>query len=296
MPPLDFSRYWEGEDLPPGTKITDKGWAEVPAGFYHFTGHIAPLRNAESLKEIEEFPIADVSQYDTSHYPEAIERARREGRPTSTWTGHMYEIAWQIRGYEEFLMDMVERPAWAECLLDRLFENNLFTARKAAEAGLDAIYCGDDVANQQAPMFSLDMWRNFMLSRWAKVWRAAKEIKPDIKIHYHSDGNVLEYIEDMVDAGLDILNPAQPECLDIDRVHRQWGDHLTLDGCIGTQSTMPWGTPDDVRARVREVIDKYGRNGGLIISPTHTLEPEVPIANIEALVEACQAYGRAPAA
>ncbi|MFP4054037.1 MAG: uroporphyrinogen decarboxylase family protein [Phycisphaerae bacterium] len=173
-------------------------------------------------------------------------------------------------------------------MLDRLFENNRFRAVEAARAGVDAIYCGDDVANQQAMMFSPAMWRRFMLSRWSKVWAAARQIKPDIKIHYHSDGNILDIVPDLVEAGLDILNPVQPECLDADAIYARFNGRLSFDGCIGTQSTMPWGTPDEVRTRVRECIDRYGRGGGLILAPTHILEPEVPIANIEAFVDACR--------
>jgi uroporphyrinogen decarboxylase len=141
-------------------------------------------------------------------------------------------------------------------------------------------------------MFSPDIWRKMILSRWTKVWQAVKAINPRICTWYHTDGNAMPIIGEMIDAGLDMLNPLQPECLDVDEVHRKWGDRLCLDGCIGTQSTMPWGTAEQVRARVKEVIDKYGQKGGLIISPTHTLEPEVPIANIEALFDACKEYGR----
>jgi uroporphyrinogen decarboxylase len=77
----------------------------------------------------------------------------------------------------------------------------------------------------------------------------------------------------------------------VDEIHRRFGRRLTLDGCIGTQSTMPWGTPDDVRRRVKECIDKYGRDGGLMLAPTHVLEPEVPLANIDAFADACRRYG-----
>jgi len=83
----------------------------------------------------------------------------------------------------------------------------------------------------------------------------------------------------------------QPECMDFAEIHARFGDRLTFDGCIGTQSTMPWGTPADVRARVRECIDKYGQTGGLMLAPTHVLEPEVPLANIDALFDACREYG-----
>jgi uroporphyrinogen decarboxylase len=221
-----------------------------------------------------------------------VEQAHADGHAVTAWAGHMYESAWQIRGYEQFLMDTIERPAWAECLLERIFRNNLIAARAAAKAGVDKIGTGDDVANQNALMFSKDTWRKLIHSRWSKVWSEIKSISPETCIWYHSDGNIADIVPDMVEAGLDILNPLQPECLDVDAIYGEYGGRLTFDGCIGTQSTMPWGTPDDVRVRVKEVIEKYGRNGGLFISPTHVLEPEVPLENIDAYFDACREYGR----
>ncbi len=288
----DYSRYWKKEKMPPGAWINHLGVMEVPSGLYHFTGYVSPLRNARSLDEIETFEIEDVSLFEFGHFPEVVKTAHAKGRPAALGIGHMYEDAWQIRGYEEFLADMIERPAWAESILERIFRNNLHAAKEAAKAGADVIHCGDDVANQRNLMFSPPMWRHFINSRWRQVWQAVKAANPNTAIHYHSDGNVLAIVEDMVDAGLDILNPVQPECLDADEVHRRWGARLSFDGLMGTQSTMPFGTPAQVRARVKECIDKYGRSGGLILAPTHVLEPEVPIANIEAFVEACREYGR----
>ncbi len=292
LEPLDFSKYWEGEDLPDGTIVDGSGVAMVPSGFYHFWGYVSPLRDATLLKELEDYPMHDLSTWDDSHMAAEVEQAHADGHAVTAWVGHMYETAWQIRGYEQFLMDTIERPAWAECLLERIFRNNLIVARAAAKAGADKIMTGDDVANQNALMFSKDTWKKLIHARWATVWGEIKSIHPASAIWYHSDGNVIDIVPDMVEAGLDILNPLQPECLDVDAVHREFGDRLTFDGCIGTQSTMPWGTPDDVRARVREVIDKYGRDGGLFIAPTHVLEPEVPLENIDAFFDACRAYGK----
>lgn len=289
--PIDYSGYYEDEDLPEDTRFNSVGAAQIPSGFYHFFGYVSPLRNAESLEEIENYPLPDFTEYDTSHYEETVQAAREEGRVVVGHVGHMYEWAWQIRGYEPFLMDMVQRPEWAKCLLDKIIEGDRFKAVEAARAGADYIHCGDDVANQESLMFSKPMWKEFMLSRWAGVWEEVKEVNPDCRIWYHSDGNIEAIVGDLIDAGVDILNPLQPEALDVDAIHDQYGDRVTFDGTIGTQSTMPHEGPDEVRARVREVIEKYGRNGGLIVSPTHVLEPEVPLENIDALFEACREYG-----
>ncbi len=290
----DYSRYWENETLPEGTTINGDGVAMVPSGFYHFWGYVSPLRNATSLAELESYPFVDQSGWDCSHMAPAVERAHAAGQYTVVWVGHMYETAWQIRGYEPFLMDMIERPAWAEAMLDREFRNDLVRATAYARAGVDMIHCGDDVANQNAMMFNPDTWRSMMLSRWRQVWQAAKEIHPGIKIWYHSDGNIEAIVPDLIEAGVDILNPVQPECLDLDRLYRRFGERVCFDGCIGTQTTMPFGTPEEVRARVKEVIAKYGQRGGLFVSPTHVLEPDVPIANIEAFADACREFGREP--
>jgi len=287
----DYSRYWRDRTLPEGTTFDSFGVAMVPSGFYHFWGYVSPLRDATSLADIENYPLDDLSGWDFSGLAGQVQAAHAAGKVTVGWVGHMYETAWQIRGYEEFLMDLVERPAWAGCLLERLFEQNLARAKAFASGGADYLTTGDDVAGQKAMMFSPAVWREQMLSRWRQVWSAAKSIRPDVKIWYHSDGNILDIVEPLVRTGVDILNPLQPECLDLDAVRARLGRRVSFDGCIGTQSTMPHGTPDDVRRRVKEVIDKYGRDGGLILSPTHVLEPEVPLANIDALADACRQFG-----
>ncbi len=289
--PIDYSPYWEGEDLPEGTTLDGHGVAMVPSGFYHFWGYISPLRNATSLSQIENYPLDDVSDWETAHMAGEVAAAHAAGKVSTCFVGHMYEAAWQIRGYEQFLMDTIEQPAWAECLLERLHQQNMIRAEACAKAGVMLICCGDDVANQQAPMFNMPTWRNLIHSRWAKIWQRVHEINPDAKIWYHTDGNCIDLVDDMVAAGLDILNPIQPECLDIDAIRKKYGKRLSFDGGMGTQSTMPWGTPDDVRARVKELIENYGRDGGLTIAPTHVLEPEVPLENIDAFAEACREYG-----
>jgi uroporphyrinogen decarboxylase len=134
-------------------------------------------------------------------------------------------------------------------------------------------------------MFSIEHWRSLIKSRWAEVYAAAKAVKPDIRIRYHSDGNIGSIIPELIEIGVDILNPIQPECLDVADVKKKYGDQLVLDGTIGTQTTMPFGTPVDVRRVVRERISILGKDGALILSPTHILEPEVPIENIMAFVQ-----------
>ena len=201
----------------------------------------------------------------------------------------MYENSWQIRGYEPFLMDLLVQREWAELLLNRFRENNERTATAAARAGYDCLSLGDDVASQNALMFQPALWREVMKPRWASVIAAARAIKPDIHVWYHSDGNISEIIDDLVEIGITILNPVQPECMNPLDIRKRCGKQLAFDGCVGTQSTFPFGTPAEVRRNVRELVEALdGKNGGLLLSPTHVLEPEVPPENIIAFFEECE--------
>ncbi|HOJ39498.1 MAG TPA: uroporphyrinogen decarboxylase family protein [bacterium] len=284
----DFSIYFQDVEKPEGSFINGCGVLEIPARYYHFTGYISPLRQAQSLSEIENFPFPPETGYDETGLKEKVEQAHREGKVACTAVGHIYETSWQIRGYEQFLMDLVERPAWSECILDRIAASRMALATAGARAGVDYLITGDDVANQKSLMFSLPMWRRFIKSRWAKIYQAARSLKPDIQIWYHSDGNIEAIIPELIDIGVTILNPLQPECLDVPSLKARYGRHLVFDGTIGTQSTMPFGTPEEVARVVRENKKVLGYDGALILAPTHVLEPEVPLENIEAFIQACR--------
>lgn len=290
--PPDFRGYFDNANLPEGTTISEDGPAMVPSGFYHFWGYVSPLRNARSLSELEAYPLDQHLDYVTDHMADEVADARAHGKVTRMEVVHMYETAWQIRGYEEFLMDLITQPEWAACVLDKIAARCKFRAVAGARAGVDYLFCGDDVANQNSLMFSHEMWREFIHSRWADIWSAARAIKPDIGIFYHSDGNVMPIIPELIEAGVTILNPVQPECVDPQEIKRRYGEKIVLHGTIGTQSTMPFGTPQEVRSTIKERVETLADDGALILAPTHVLEPEVPIANVEAFFDACQEYGR----
>ncbi len=115
-------------------------------------------------------------------------------------------------------------------------------------------------------------------------------INPEIVIFYHSCGHVTELIPNLIEAGVDVLDPVQPECMDFARIHEEYGDRLSFHGTIGIQSVMPFGTPDEVRREVFKNLDIAGSHGGLYVCPTHLLEPEVPLENVLAYIQACEDY------
>ncbi|MFH1007053.1 MAG: uroporphyrinogen decarboxylase family protein [Candidatus Latescibacterota bacterium] len=289
----DFAAYHREHIDKESFTIDENGCGHLGHGFHHFTEYISPLRHAGSFREIERYPLPDKATWLDDRMRSAAAMAHTAGDFAWVFVGHMYENAWQVRGYEPFLMDLLTQREWAELLLDRFCENNLHVAVAAAKAGYDCIQTGDDVANQHAMMFGPDLWREVMKPRWAQVIAAAREHKPDIHVWYHSDGNIWDILDDLVEIGVTILNPVQPECMDPLAIRRRMGKRLAFDGCVGTQTTFPFGTPDGMRRTIRELaetLDALG--GGLMLSPTHVLEPEVPPENVCAFFEACDALNR----
>jgi uroporphyrinogen decarboxylase len=278
----DTSRYYD--EPPPREELDELGIWRQQGDFYHFRHIVSPLRNARSLEEIERYPICAENGWCEDHMAAEVEQAHAEGRYAQGHVGHIYENSWQVRGNEQFLMDLVLRPDWAESIVERITRRNINRATALARAGVDLIKTGDDIANQKAMMFSPELWRRVFKPRWKRVYDAARAIKPDVAIWYHSDGNPEPVIEDLIEIGVTILNPLQPECMDIEGVGRRFGDRLLFDGAVGTQSTFPWGTPEQMREVVAERRRVFGDT--LVLSPTHVLEPEVPVENIVAFFEA----------
>lgn len=284
---------WYPDPPPAGTVFNEYGIGSYPSGFYHFTGRLYPLEHAQTVADLEQFPWPDFTpRYRHEHLEEGCRQLHEAGWAVSGGVGHIWETAWQLTRMERLMEAMVLQPDFAAYIFDRITENQMFVARRVAEAGADIIHCGDDIGMQDRLMMSPEMWREWLKPRWRRVVGAAKEVNPDCLAFYHSDGDVRSVIEDLIEIGFDILNPVQPECMDPAELKRQYGDRLSFWGCIGTQTTMPFGTPEEVRATVKWTIENVGQGGGLLIAPTHVLEPDVPWGNIVALFEAVDEYGR----
>ncbi len=283
-----YEAYHDTSNLPKGSFINNIGVLEIPGSSFHFTQYVSPLQDAKSIEELLNFPYIGLKDVVSSDLKHKVQMLHAENKVASIYIGHMYENAWQIRGYENFLADMILNPTWCEVILDKITELNLYAAIEGAKAGCDCLITADDVANQRALMFSYQKWAELIKPRWAKVYDAARKIKPDIHIWYHSDGNIENIIPDLLEMGVTILNPAQPECLDLKETKSLLAGKAVIDGAIGTQTTMPFGSPDDVKRTIYQRVEELGYDGAYIISPTHVLEPEVPVENVIAFLETIQ--------
>jgi uroporphyrinogen decarboxylase len=288
----DYSSYYR-QPLPPGTSFSEWGVARIPGSIAHFVHMEHPMANMESPAEIEAYPFPDLdAQFHFTGMSDQIERVKESGYAA---VAHMemtiFEAAWYLRSMDQLLVDMYTDSAMASVLLDRITALRVAQAAGYARDGVDIIRLGDDVGTQKAMLMDPKMWRKLLKPRLAQVITAAKSVNPQVLMFYHSDGNILPIIPELIEIGVDILNPIQPECMDPAKLKQAYGDKLSFWGTIGTQTTMPFGTPDDVRNEVRERIATVGKGGGLFLAPSHILEPEVPWVNIEAFVEAVCKYG-----
>lgn len=285
-PLFDYSSYFEGIAIPEGVKIEDDGVLNLPAHESHFVHLISPLRNVYDFEEILKFPIFKKKEYyDFSNLKEQVDEIHARGQVAHAFVGRLFESSWPLRGYENMLADMLAEPEIAEYFLKLQLDWNIAYATAAAEAGADMVSFGDDVGSQTTMTFSAELWREMLKPKWAETFAAVKKINPNVVIWYHSCGHVTEIIPDLIEVGLDILNPIQPECMDIYEIQKKYGHALSFDGGLGTQLLMPFGTPDEVAAEVTRLVEVFGANGGYILAPAHVLEPEVPPKNIDAFLE-----------
>jgi uroporphyrinogen decarboxylase len=197
----------------------------------------------------------------------------------------IFETAWALRGLEQMLIDMVVQPELADHILDIPYHYHLEAAKKLVEMGADMIWTGDDVGAQHEMLISPTMWRRFLKGRMADFISELRTINPNVRVAYHSDGDVSRIIPELIEIGVDVLNPIQPASMDPAEIKKQYGDRLSFWGTIDEQHTLPFGSPDDVAREVRDRLGTVGRGGGLILAPTHHVQLDTPLDNFWAMVD-----------
>jgi len=292
---VDFSPYLG--PLPPDAWVNEWGIGHVPGSLYHFHDYVHPLQNISTVKELRAYPFPDVTaEYRYTDMANEVADWHRRGYAVQAEIPHpsgtLFECAWLLRGLENLLADFLANPDLAAALLDHLTASGIKSAARLAQAGIDILLTGDDVGMQRRMMMSPQLWRKWLKPRLAEVISAAKKVNPDLLVFYHSDGVIDPIIPELIEIGVDILNPVQPECMDPVQLKREYGNDLAFWGTIGTQTTMPFGTPGEVKAVVKERIETVGQGGGLLLAPTHVIEPDVPWENVVAFFEAVEEYGR----
>ena len=292
-PGLDWRAFYPDSIKPETTFDDDYGIGHEPGSEFamHMTRMLHPMETFDSLEQMQAYPWPDWSEADPVEVAARVMEIRNAGKASYGFMQMtIWEIAWYLRNMEELMADMMDDDEKAVYIFDMVTERAIQRARFYAKAGVDILFFGDDVGMQATIMMSPDLYRAWIKPNLRKVVDAAKAINPGIIIDYHTCGFVTPLIADLAEGGIDVLNPVQPECMDFADVHRDFGDLLSFRGVIGTQTTMPFGTPEEVKRTVWRALDIAGAKGGLVACPTHLLEPEVPWENIEAYVAACREY------
>jgi len=197
----------------------------------------------------------------------------------------IFESAWALRGYEQLMIDMASDPGRANRVLDLPFFYHLAVTQRLARMGVDMIWLGDDMGGQTNMLMSPKMWRTYFKPRMAELITCVRAINPRIKIAYHTDGVVFPIIPELIEIGIDILNPIQPMAMDPVRLKNEFGDRMCFWGSMDIQQTLPFGTPQDVHDEVLLRLKTIGRGGGLIIGPTHNVQLDTPLENFRAMID-----------
>lgn len=248
-----------------------------------------PLSFASEASELKSHPWPEPDWWDFSPLPWLVQQLDPDRKYWLRFRiGSVFEIAWQLRGMQEFLIDLAATPEIPHYIMGRLGEVYVENTRRVLDLigdRLDMVYFYDDVATQNSLMISPDMWRSFVRPHHARLVELAHA--RGLKVMYHCDGAIYPLIPELIDLGIDLLNPIQPDAKNMDgrKLKREFGDRLAFHGGIDINHTLPQGTPDEVRAEVRDRVHNLGLGGGYVMASSHHIQPDTPVENILAMYE-----------
>ncbi|HEY5585892.1 MAG TPA: uroporphyrinogen decarboxylase family protein [Ruminiclostridium sp.] len=206
------------------------------------------------------------------------------------WGSH-WEKANFCRGIENFLGDLAGSPEWAQELLDLIIRKNIVMLENFINIKeIDGVLLGSDWGTQNDLIMSPTCWRNMIKNGEKQEYDLIKKHGKDVFVH--SCGNVQKILGDLVEMGLDALNPLQPECMDIYKIKENFGDKLTFFGGISTQRTLPYGTSEEVVEESKKIIKAMSVNGGYITAPSQEIQTDVPYENVRALIDTAKLFAK----
>jgi uroporphyrinogen decarboxylase len=254
-----------------------------------------PLAAARSIDDLERYPWPQAEWFEYSQLRQAAQEARRH---QAVMCGYMAPFYYHnlLRGLEASLMDPLDDPEFTHHLLDRLGAFFLAYHRRIFEAAdglIDVAQVTDDLGSQTGPLISLEVYREFYAPWHRRFIELCREF--GITVFHHDDGSIRPFLPDLVEMGIQILNPLQWACVDMDLagLKGDYGDRLCFHGGVDNQRVLPFGTPEEVRAEVRHCIDALASDGrGYILAPCHNIQAVSPLENITAMYDEAWRYGK----
>lgn len=217
-----------------------------------------------------------------SHYPAFVEGNSHLYR-VSDFGFSLFERAWILYGMENLLADMVLAPTKVHELLDKILEYNLGIIGEALQYDIDAMMFGDDWGQQHGLIMGPRLWREFLKPRLARMYGMVRNAGK--KVFIHSCGDVKEIFPDLIEIGVNVFNPFQPEVMDVVEMKCKYGKDLAFYGGLSTQKVLPYASPEEVKSEVKRLCREIGKGGGYILSPAHAIPKDVPVANMVAMIE-----------
>ena len=249
-----------------------------------------PLQNLWEADELKNYMFPDIGWFDFSVIPEQIESHDKTGEyAIMIGNGNIFESSWYMRGFEKMLTDLLIEKEYAHWLFNKVTDYFIGYFRKALESAngkIDLVFTADDIGGQNDLLVSLPLWEEMIKPYHKRMNKAIHEY--GAKIIYHSDGAVMKAVDGLIDMGIDVLEALQFDAAGMDpaALKQKAGDRLCFHGGISVQSTLPFGTPEEVESEVKERIRVLGKNGGYILAPSHAVQAGTPPENIYAFLKA----------
>jgi uroporphyrinogen decarboxylase len=253
-----------------------------------------PLAAAASPGEVEAHPWPEPAWFDYAVLPERIRQARAvRDRAVMVMNGNIFETAWYMRGFEQMLVDGMTDEALFHAVMERVtrfFAGYFARVLAAAPGGIDLVFTADDIGDQRGLIFSLGRWESLIAPYHQRLNRVIHE--HGARVIYHSDGAVMGAVAGLVDVGIDVLQALQFSAAGMDpvRLKGEFGDSLCFEGGVSVQTTLPFGSAEDVRREVEERIRVLGRGGGYILGPSHWIQAGTPAENVAAMFDTAREY------
>jgi len=280
-----------GEGVPPLPDGTPRNYFGVPdsQGTYSSTIYQPPLANVETVAEVEAYPWPEADDFDYSKLGQMCDQLSEYALCGGAWSP-LVCTAMHLTGMEEFFMLMAWKPQVAEAILARLCDLFYEYSKRYFEATagkLDIFFMGDDYGLQNGPMFSVEMFRRLVLPHIRRLFELAKSY--GLLVMMHSCGSIRAFIPDLIDAGMDILDPVQVRAagMQIEGLKRDFGKDIVFHGSIDTQHTLPRGSVQDVEAEVRSRLELFAEEGGFICCGSQWYMNDIPLENLLAIYRTC---------
>lgn len=255
---------------------------------------VRPLSKCESIEDLEAYDFPDAhAEGRFDHAKLVITENKHEYGIIGDLEACIFELAWNLVGMEKFMMDLATEEDYVFVLLDKLLDFSLECGKIMIDLGADLIWTGDDMGTQTGMMISPQMWREHFKPRMKRLFDGLRAHNPNIKIAYHSCGAIRPIIPNLIEIGLDVLNPLQPLAKDMDlsSIYQEFSDQLIFFGGIDVQDILPNGTTKDVEQEVLRCIKATDGGKKYIIAPAHNIQPDTPTENVFAFFEAVKAHG-----